>query len=257
MERFALACTLVQKVGRILRKSRTTAHDVQQKTSPQDLVTHWDKEIEQLLRDGISAAFPQDSIVGEEFPVSTRDPFGATWYLDPIDGTTNFISQHQNYAVSVACWQSDQPLFGLVLDVENSNLYWAKSGEGAWCNDDPIHVSDRTEIQDWIFTTPDMTQAFLMSHPYQSDLIRLAQSVRGVRSLGSVALELCSLASGRADVFAALRSSPWDHNAARIILTEAGGCICDLSGNPLPLGTQSTVFACNSPHSMQTVLQLR
>ena len=88
-------------------------------------------------------------------------------------------------------------------------------------------------------------------HPYQRQLTRLARKVRGVRCLGSVALELCEVAAGRADLFVTMRSSPWDHNGARIILEEAGGAVYSLDGRPLPLQTKSTVLAVNDEKLME------
>ena len=104
-----------------------------------------------------------------------------------------------------------------------------------------------------LLAVPGVPRAFLEPHPYREGLARLAQEVRGVRSLGSVALELCALAAGEADLFVAMQSAPWDHNAARIILTEAGGCICRLTGEPLPLGEKSAVLAANSLQLAQDV----
>lgn len=92
---------------------------------------------------------------------------------------------------------------------------------GVWRGGTAIRVSNRSEISELLLSVPDVLHAFLNPHPYQAGLIRLAQDVRGVRRLGSVALELCAVAAGEADVFIAPRSSPWDHNAARIILTQA------------------------------------
>ena len=77
-------------------------------------------------------------------------------------------------------------------------------------------------------------------------MIRLSRKVRGVRCLGSVALELCEVAAGRADLFVTMRSSPWDHNAARVILEEAGGAIFTVDGGELPLDQKSTVLALNA-----------
>lgn len=106
MERFALARELVLQAGAALRESRLREDEIQHKSGYQDLVTRWDKVTEQFLRRGISEAFPQDIIVGEEYPAANEGAEGCTWYLDPIDGTTNFVSQHRNYAVSVGCWRS-------------------------------------------------------------------------------------------------------------------------------------------------------
>ena len=101
MDRFNVAVKVVQNAGNLLRQCRLEEAEVSQKTGHQDLVTRWDRRIEQLLRNEILTAFPQDAIVGEEYPPETHRAESITWYIDPIDGTTNFINQHQNYAISV------------------------------------------------------------------------------------------------------------------------------------------------------------
>lgn len=245
MERFDVAAEIIQEAGKILRRCHLEQTEISQKTGHQDLVTFWDRKIEQQLRHSILTAFPQDSIVGEEYPPQENCDRKVTWYLDPIDGTTNFINQHQNYAISMGCWEGSTPLFGLVLDVERETLYWAKHGGGAWQNQTQIHTSGRRELAELLLTTPGLQYTFLESHPYQKQMIQLSRKVRGVRCLGSVALELCEVAAGRADLFVTMRSSPWDHNAARIILEEAGGAIFTVDGGELPLDQKSTVLALN------------
>ena len=253
MDRFDVALEMMQAAGDTLRQCHLEQAEIRQKTGPQDLVTFWDRRIEQLLRESIWKVFPQDSIVGEEYP--PQETGGVTWYLDPIDGTTNFINQHRNYAVSVGCWEGTVPLFGMVLDVERRELYWARPGAGAWQNETPLHVSAGREIPDLLLTTPGVAYTFLERHPQQKQLLRLARRVRGVRCLGSVALELCEVAAGRADVFVTMRSSPWDHNAARIILEEAGGAIFTVEGKQLPLNEKSTVLAVNSAELKERILR--
>lgn len=110
MDRFNVAVKVVQNAGNLLRQCRLEEAEVSQKTGHQDLVTRWDRRIEQLLRNEILTAFPQDAIVGEEYPPETHRAESVTWYIDPIDGTTNFINQHQNYAISVGCWEGSVPL---------------------------------------------------------------------------------------------------------------------------------------------------
>lgn len=254
MERFELAVEAVRRAGDALRASRVEDCDIQFKTGYKDLVTYWDRRIEQLLREEILAAFPDDTIVGEEYPPS--DGGGSAWYIDPIDGTTNFVNRHRDYAVSVGCWDGEKPVFGLVLDVENDALYWAKPGGGAWRNDRALSVSRRTNPREMLLTTPGVQYTFLEGHEWRERLVRLARTVRGVRCLGSVALELCELAAGESDLFVTLRSSPWDHNAARIIVAEAGGAICTVSGDPLPITEKSTVLAANSKESLSSALKL-
>ena len=254
MERFDVAAEIIQEAGKILRRCHLEQTEISQKTGHQDLVTFWDRKIEQQLRHSILTAFPQDSIVGEEYPPQENCDRKVTWYLDPIDGTTNFINQHQNYAISMGCWEGADPLFGLVLDVERETLYWAKRGGGAWQDQTQIHTSGRRELSELLLTTPGLQYTFLEPHPYQERMIRLSRKVRGVRCLGSVALELCEVAAGRADLFVTMRSSPWDHNAARIILEEAGGAVFTMEGDELPLDQKSTVLALNAVELKNRIL---
>ena len=100
-----------------------------------------------------------------------------------------------------------------------------------------------------------MLRTFLQPGPGRQDLLRLAQDVRAVRSIGSVALELCAVACGEADLCVATRSCPWDHNAVRIILQEAGGAIASLNGAPLPLNEPGTVLAAGSSEALDLVLK--
>ena len=254
MERFDVAEEIIQEAGKILRRCHLEQREIIQKTDHQDLVTFWDRKIEQQLRHSILTAFPQDSIVGEEYPPQGNCDRKVTWYLDPIDGTTNFINQRQNYAISMGCWEGTNPLFGLVLDVERETLYWAKRGGGAWQDQTQIHTSGRRELSELLLTTPGLQYTFLEPHPYQERMIRLFRKVRGVRCLGSVALELCEVAAGRADLFVTMRSSPWDHNAARIILEEAGGAVFTVDGDELPLDQKSTVLAFNAMELKDCIL---
>lgn len=255
MDRFELARALVCEAGAALRQARLEAGAIRQKTGHRDLVTSWDQKTERFLRQGILERFPGDAIVGEEYPAAGAASREAVWYIDPIDGTTNFINQHRNYAVSVGCWQGEKPLFGLVLDVEQDQLYHARAGQGAWRGEEAIRVSGRSSADELLLFTPDLLHTFLKPSPCQAGLLRLAQDVRAVRSIGSVALELCAVAAGEADLCVALRSCPWDHNAARIILEEAGGAIAGLSGAPLPLNEPGTVLAAGSPEALALVLK--
>lgn len=256
MERFELAAAAVRQAGAELRHSRLRRGDIAEKTDFHDLVTYWDRRTERLLRERILSAFPGDSIVGEEYPPSGGDERGVVWYIDPIDGTTNFINQGRNYAVSVGCWRGAEPLFGLVLDVARDWLYWARPGEGAWRDESRLRVSERACLREMLLTTPGVQYTFLEPHPWRERLAGLAKAVRGVRCLGSVALELCELAAGEADLFVTMRSSPWDHNAARIIVAEAGGAVFDITGAPLPLERKSTVLAVNRPQAPEEILAL-
>lgn len=250
MERYDLAQKLILEAGASLRAAEQTGSEIKQ--NHQDLVTEYDRRTERFLRAGIFAKFPGDAIVGEELPAA--DGKHATWYIDPIDGTTNFINQRCNFAVSIACYLDGRPSFGLVLDVAANLLYHAKAGAGAFQNNTRLPATaHHTELTEALFTTPCIQHTFLQSGAHHCAMCRLAEDVRAVRSLGSVALELCNLAAGAADLFVAIHSSPWDHNAARLILTEAGGAIGALSGGDLPIDRACPVLACGSPELLALV----
>jgi myo-inositol-1(or 4)-monophosphatase len=255
MDRFELASRLILEAGELLRTERLEDCCAVEKTTHQDMVTRFDRETEQLLRSRILDAFPDDAIVGEEYPRTGDEKADAVWYIDPIDGTTNFINQRRNFAVSIGCYEKGKPSFGLVLDVVNEELYSARKGEGAYRNGVRLHTADRLNVNEMLMAVPGLHHAFLRQHPRQEGLIKLAGDLRGVRCMGSVALELCSVAAGEIDLFATMRSSPWDHNAARLIVTEAGGCISALDGEELPSERQSTVLAGSSKEIVEHILK--
>ena len=246
MDRFNVAVKVVQNAGNLLRQCRLEEAEVSQKTGHQDLVTRWDRRIEQLLRNEILTAFPQDAIVGEEYPPETHRAESITWYIDPIDGPRILSISTKTTPSPWGVGREAYHCSDWWLDVERKALYWGKHGGGAWQDQTPIHTSCRRELSELLLTTPGLQYTFLEPHPYQEQMIRLSRKVRGVRCLGSVALELCEVAAGRADLFVTMRSSPWDHNAARIILEEAGGAIFTVAGDELPLEQKSTVLALNS-----------
>ena len=252
MDRFETAKNLIAEAGERLKKAVLGEGDIHLKNGHQDLVTLCDRQTEEFLRKNITEFFPKDSIVGEEFPDKNGSEY--IWYIDPIDGTSNFVSQKKNYAISIACYYRDTPFFSLVLDVSQNALFSAVSGGGAYKNGVRLHTSETRKLEQMLFTTPDVLSAFIVPHTGADALIRLAQDVRCVRCMGSVALEMCQVACGEADIFAAVHSSPWDHNGARLILTEAGGAVLSLEGNKLPSDRPSTELACSSEYVIQYIV---
>ena len=224
MEGFALARELVLQAGAALRESRLREDEIQHKSGYQDLVTRWDKETEQFLRRGISEAFPQDIIVGEEYPAANEGAEGCTWYLDPIDGTTNYLYGARHSCISLALYYRKQGLIGVVYNPYRDECFLGIQGQGSWCNDKPIHVSSHgfSEALVMVGTAPyDKSQADTIF-----DIIKeLFLETRDIRRSGSAALDLCDLACGRVDAFYEHMLQPWDYGAGRIILENAQGKI--------------------------------
>lgn len=259
MSRYECAMEWVCGAKELLLSMQKEEMKISEKSGHQDIVTQCDREIERYLREKILDKFPMDRIVGEEFSEKKAaegpQPSEAVWYLDPIDGTTNFVNEHCNYAISVGCAIDGAMVFGIVLDVENDRCYSACRGRGAWVNNSRLHTSDRIEIRNMLLTCPSVPDLILEKHEKQNAFSRLARDVRAVRSLGSVALELCQIACGRADICVTVKSSPWDHNAARLILQEAGGDIRGLDGRHLAYDKETSFIAGNSADTVEHIIR--
>ena len=246
-QRFLLAREWVVRMGEYLREVTSQPFDFSAKTGHQDIVTVHDKKVEQFFRENIHRYFPQDDIVGEEFSGKIGTGSGIRWYIDPIDGTTNFVNLRKNFAVSVGCYRDNQPVFGLVLDVIRNDLYSAFAGEGAYKNAQKLGEGRVPEnLGEMILSTPNVQDAFWRGYPQQNAMLQLADEVRAVRCMGSVALELCQVAEGTVDIFVAMRSAPWDHNAARLILQEAGCRISQFGEEELCQDRETSIYACKS-----------
>ena len=250
-ERYAKAKEWVLHCGVILREASVKNVGWSNKTSNRDIVSTYDARIEEYLLGKISKHFPCDAVVGEE--LGTNGEGRSVWYIDPIDGTANFVGQHRNFAVSVGFYQDGHYVFGLVLDVASNLLYHAYAGEGAWRNGVRIHARTSCPLPECFLYVPMLYPDILAPSDIHSRLLNVAAQVRAVRSLGSIALEMCILAEGKADIFIAIRSNPWDHNAARLILAEAGGAVCTLEGKELPINENSTVLACGDKVLLETI----
>ncbi|NLI53796.1 MAG: inositol monophosphatase [Clostridiales bacterium] len=252
--RYEFAMRMIREAANIVSFRVWTEIPFQTKHGHQDIVSQFDQQIETFISDGIRRDFPLDGIIGEEVGAVSHGEWN--WYIDPIDGTSNFVNQQKNYAISIACYHGDKPQFGLVLDVAANKLYHASAGQGAFCNDVRLPANPpRREISELFLYTPIIQMAFLSEHARREGLLRLANDVRAIRSLGSVALELCALAAREADIFLTARSSPWDHNAARIILAESGGAMRMWDGEAVPIERDCNVIAATSSELLETILQ--
>jgi myo-inositol-1(or 4)-monophosphatase len=197
--------------------------------SRNSLVSYVDKTAEEILVKGLSKIIPNAGFITEEETVA-QHASEYTWIIDPLDGTTNFLQQIPVYSVSVGLVHNDKIILGIVSDVGQKETFYAWKGGGAWCNGERIHVSDRTDVQDAVVAT---------GFPYSSrDVLPQLTSVfefflknaRGIRRLGSAAIDLAYVACGRFDVYYETTLHPWDIAGGIILVEEAGGVITDFSG---------------------------
>ncbi|WP_312111857.1 inositol monophosphatase family protein [Brevibacillus reuszeri] len=244
LKELTLACA--RSAGELSMKRMKEPFTVEYKTSASDLVTAVDKEVEKHVIDMILKRFPDHGILGEEstFAKDYRQ-YDTLWVIDPIDGTTNFVHQQINFAVSIAVYHKGEGLVGAVYDPSRDELFYAVKGEGAFLNDRPLHLDRVVSLEEAILCT----SVFWNKRAEQMgiDLIvkKLAGKVRGMRLLGSAALEMSYVAAGRLDGYVSLSLNAWDFGAGRIIVEEAGGRVTNMMGEPLPYNEKSSVMACN------------
>lgn len=235
----------IHEAGKMIRESFSTELMIHTKSSPDDLVTNMDQEIEKFFIKHITEHFPGHRILGEEGfgnEISSLD--GVVWIVDPIDGTMNFVHQQRNFAISVGIYENGIGKIGLIYDVVSDDLYYAFKGQGAYLNDMKLPNLRDVKLEEAIIgiNATWVTENKRIDYTKLSPLIK---RVRGTRSYGSAAIELAYVAAGKLDAYMTMRLSPWDFAAGLILIEEVGGKVSTIDGKPLELLQQNSVFASN------------
>ncbi|MDT8305835.1 MAG: inositol monophosphatase family protein [Anaerolineae bacterium] len=248
------AMTIAAEAGALLREGYGTARQFETKSTDIDLVTEYDHAAEALITRRLRAAFPDHLVLGEE---GTRDEGASagagstpTWIIDPLDGTGNFSHAFPVFAVSLALWQGNEPLAGVVYDPLRDETFHAARGHGAWlaAGGQParrLQTSAATELLHSLLAT---------GFPYDrhtSDQDNLAQfaaflkRARGLRRCGAAALDLAYVAAGRLDGYWEYKLSSWDVAAGVLLVQEAGGRVTAIDGDPFQLDAHVDMIASN------------
>jgi myo-inositol-1(or 4)-monophosphatase len=186
-----------------------------------------------VLRD----AFPQDAFIAEESSVldpamtaAVALPARRTWIVDPLDGTVNFAHGIPIFSVSVGLVVAGEPTVGVVIAPAIGETFEGERGGGARLNGEPIRVSGTADLADAILATGFAYDIENLADQNFDNLRSVATAARGVRRLGSAAIDLAWVAAGRFDGFWELHLSPWDVAGAVALIREAGGLVTDLTG---------------------------
>lgn len=244
----------VKEAGSRIKASFTDKVNVQYKSNPNDLVTNMDKETEQFFIEKIRTQFPDHFVLGEEgFGDKPEDLSGIVWIIDPIDGTINFVHQQRDFAISIGIYENGVGRIGLIYDVVHDELYHAVKDQGAYLNDLRLPNLEQVEVNEAIIgiNATWVTKNRRIDH---SILASFINDVRGTRSIGSAALEIANVVSGRFDAYITLRLSPWDFAAGMVLLEEVGGVSTTLRGEPINLLGENSVFF-SKPGLHQEVLK--
>ena len=199
-----------------------------------DLVTEADLASEKLVLERLRARFPSHAVVAEESGAHQGDS-EFRWYIDPLDGTTNFAHGFPMFCVSMGLERAGDMVAGIIYDPVRKEMFAAERGAGAWLNSQRLHVSKAARLMDCLVAT-----GFPSRKRHQSINVhfyhQLAMATHGVRRAGSAALDLAYAAAGRLDAFWEFGLNPWDMAAGVLMVTEAGGTRTDMHGAPHNLG---------------------
>jgi myo-inositol-1(or 4)-monophosphatase len=226
-----------------------------------DLVTVADRAAEELIRRRLHEEFPEHGVYGEE---GTRERMESEfrWYVDPLDGTTNFAHGFPQFSVSLGLEHRPRGLApgedgtlaaAVIYDPTRDELFAAERGRGAWLNGKQFHVSRATELAESLIATGFPSRKRHTSpnvHFYQEFTLRS----HGVRRAGSAALDLAWTACGRLDAFWEFNLNPWDTAAGILLIEEAGGRVTDFSGNPYRLDSREILASNGLIHSEMIAL---
>lgn len=221
---------LAQSTGEKLKEYRKANGLVIESKGHNDFVTQMDKYSEKLLVEGLEKILPEAGYITEE---STRTDRGETynWVVDPIDGTTNFIHNMPPYAISIGLMENERIVVGVVYELSRCELYSAWLGGGAYLNGEPIKASKAPAVGNALVATGFPYNNFDRMDGYMKSLNKLMVDAQGVRRIGSAATDLAYTAAGRFDVFYEYDLKPYDVAAGSLLVTEAGGKVCDFNGN--------------------------
>ena len=195
-----------------------------------DLVTKADIGSEKVIIETILAKFPDHAILAEESG-RNKGKADCKWIVDPLDGTTNFAHQLSCFSISIAFVLNGNIVVGIVLNPVTEELFTAIRGEGATLNGRPIHVSNSTMVSESLLVTGFPYDFKTIFEPLLYRFANCLKASRGVRRLGSAALDLCFVACGRFGGFWEQNLNPWDTAAGVLIASEAGAAITDFSNN--------------------------
>jgi myo-inositol-1(or 4)-monophosphatase len=242
-----IAAEIAREAGGILRDFYRTGVATEYKGDV-DLVTVADRTSEALIKQRLSERLPEHGIYGEE---GTRERLGGEfrWYVDPLDGTTNFAHGFPSFCVVLGCEQRTPGLAehedgtmvaGVTYDPLRDEMFVAERGKGCWLNGRRIHVSATKTLQESLTATGFPSQKRHLSpniHFYQEITLRS----HGVRRAGSAALDLAYVACGRLDGYWEFKLNPWDTSAGYLLVEEAGGRITHFDGGKFTLDSREVL----------------
>jgi myo-inositol-1(or 4)-monophosphatase len=249
------AVKAARRAGQIINRASLDVGQLKVSTKQQsDFVTEVDKLAEAAIVDMLRETYPEHSILAEETGLSGPEAAEFQWIIDPLDGTTNFIHGFPQYAVSIALAHRGVLTHAVIYDTSRNELFTASKGSGAYLNEKRIRVSKRAKLDEALIGTGFPYRSFRHIDAYLAVFRELAQKTAGMRRPGAASLDLAYIATGRLDGFWEFGLSPWDMAAGALLITEAGGLVGDLTGEPNYLTTGNIIAG--NPKVFAQLLQI-
>jgi myo-inositol-1(or 4)-monophosphatase len=249
MERFNRLKEIVLEAGKIIEDGYARAIEFDKK-SASELITKYDKEVEDFLISKIAPLYSEYEIVGEESFSGSTLPKRAI-FIDPIDGTTNFVHKIAHLGISIGIYDNEVAQEAIVYNPILKELYSARRGEGAYLNGEQIFVSSVESLQESILATGLPYVKHLMGKEYWwvvDSFKQLLPKIRDIRRLGAAAIDLCYLAHGKVAGFYEVNLQPWDVAAGILIVQEAGGKVSGIDGQKYSMQNQILVASNGKIH---------
>lgn len=245
---------ILKEAGKIMLSAKEIENAVTEKEGTANFVTKYDVMVQTLLKERLCRMHPEAHFVGEESEEKEDALHGTAFIVDPIDGTTNFIKHYDASAISVAMLQEGEVVMGATYNPYRDEFFYAEKHKGATCNGRKIHVANTNLSQSLVC---------FGSSPYYPELIsetmeiaeKLLRNGLDLRRSGSAVIDLCDIARGRIGIMFEKKLSPWDYAASSLIITEAGGKITQMDGQPITYGQSCSVVA-GTPEAYEDFFQL-
>lgn len=226
-----IAVRAARNAGKVIIRSFEQLDKVEvESKGTNDFVTSVDKDAEQAIIETLRKSYPEHTIIGEEFGVSTGTDDDYQWIIDPLDGTTNFVKGIPHFAVSIALKVKGKLDQAVVFDPIRGELFTASRGKGAQLNSMRIRVKAQKELAGTVLATGFPFKNRQHTNAYMAMFAALFQKTSDMRRAGSAALDLAYVAAGRADGFFEIGLKPWDTAAGELLVIEAGGLVTDFVG---------------------------
>jgi len=221
---------IAREVGNFIRteQKKLSAENIEIK-SVASLVTYVDKTAEQRIVSALKALIPDSGFVAEEGTAESHNE-KYTWFVDPLDGTTNYLFGIAPHSVSIGLAEDGKMVLGVVYEIGANEMFYAWKDSPAYCNEKEIKAASRSKMEETLIGTGFPYYDFDRVDDYISAMKYLMKNTLGLRRFGSAAVDLCYVASGRFDAFYEHALHAWDVAAGVFILQQAGGKVTDFNG---------------------------